>query len=366
MITRLLFISILTMTVTLLSAQGTKIPLYVGTYTSDKGSKGIYEFEFDTQTGDAKLIRETATPSPSFIDRSSRFLIAANELTDGNQSISSFAITNNGLKFINKVGTGGSAPCHIVMDKDRKFAVASNYLGGALDLFSLADNGEILSKEDTKIYNGSSVDKKRQDASHIHSTFIGPDKLLYVSDLGADKIYVLDVVKDKGGKLQFKEVNTLTSKLGGGPRHIAFHPNGKYLYSLLEMTGDIELFKKVGKSWKSQQVISMRKEGFDGKSGAADLKLSSDGKFLYSTDRVDANTITVFSVAKNGTLKQVQVSSVFGKGPRNFNFSPDERFVLVANQLTDEIVLFNRDKKSGLLSDSGKRIKAFTPVCILF
>jgi len=366
MITRIIFILFFSMNVTLMYAQSTKIPLYVGSYTSENGSKGIYEFEFDTQTADATLVRETSTPSPSFIARNKNILLAANELTDGNQSVSSFEITKDGLKFINKLGTDGSAPCHVVLGKDGKFAVVSNYLGGALNLYALSEKGEILSKDDTKLYNGSSVNKNRQEASHVHSAFFGPDNHLYVSDLGADKIYILDIKKNEAGRYKFQEVGTIDVKKGGGPRHIAFHPKGKYLYSLMEMTGDIEVFEKKNNTWESVQLTSMRDAGFTGESGAADLKLSADNKFLYATDRIDANTITVFSVGKNGKLKQVQVSSVMGKGPRNFNFSPDERFVLVANQLTDEIVVFNRDKKSGKLTDSGKRIKASKPVCVLF
>ena len=364
--TRQLFFLFLFMNVTLTKAQNTQIPLYIGTYTSPNGSKGIYEFSFDTKTGDANLVRETSTPNPSFLDRRGYFLLAANEMTDGSQSLSSFSLGKEGLTFQNKLATGGSAPCHVVIGKDAEYAVVSNYLGGALDLFQLSPKGEVLSKDDTKLYHGKSVDKARQEASHIHSAFFGPDNLLYISDLGADKIYILDIQKTDNGKFQFVEKGELNVNLGGGPRHIAFHPNGNVLYSLMEMTGDIEVFKKKDGVWDSYQIISMRSPEFEGKSGAADIKVSSDGKFLYSTDRIDANTITTFAVGKNGKLRRKEVISVQGKGPRNFNFSPDERFILVGNQLTDEIVVFNRDKKSGKLTDSGKRIKASKPVSILF
>ena len=366
MITRLIFILCLGMNFTYALAQNTTIPLYVGTYTSENGSKGIYEFEFDSEKGTAVLKREAETASPSFIARNNTFLLAANELTDGNQGVSAFAITSQGLKFINKMGTDGSAPCHVVIDKSGKFAVVSNYLGGALNIFSLSVEGKLLAKDDAKFYHGSSIDPKRQEASHIHSTFIGPDGLFYVSDLGADKIYVLDVQQGPSGKYKFKDVDLIETKKGGGPRHLAFHPKGNILYSLMEMTGDIEVFKKVDGTWNSAQLISMHAAGFTGKSGAADVKISADGKFLYSTDRIDANSISVFSISRNGKLKKLQVTSVLGKGPRNFNFSPDERFVLVGNQLSDEIVVFNRNAKTGKLTDSGNRIKASKPVCILF
>src|SRR5690606_35305033 len=241
---RLLLLLFLFMNVTLTQGQDTQIPLYVGTYTSPNGNNSINELSFNTNTVYATLVRKTTTANPSFIDSSENFLLTANEMTDGSQSLSSFSLGKDGLTFQNKLATGGSAPCHVVIAKDGQYAVVSNYLGGALDLFQLSPKGEILSKDDTKLYKGKSVDKARQEASHIHSAFFGPDNLLYVSDLGGDKIYILDIQKTDKGKFQFVEKGKINVNLGGGPRHIAFHPNGKVLYSLMEMTGDVEVFKK--------------------------------------------------------------------------------------------------------------------------
>lgn len=341
-----------------------QIPLYIGTYTQKNESKGIYTFAFDTKTGDATLLSETETASPSFLARHKNILLAANELTDGNQSVSAFRIENGKLQFLNKLPTTGSAPCHVIIDTKGKYAVVSNYLGGALDLYAIDKNGQIR-QDDHKKYSGSSVDTKRQEAPHIHSAFQGPDGKIYVSDLGTDLIHVL-TVKLEDGKYQFNGVETIQTPKGAGPRHIAFHPNKKYFYALMEMSADVVVYEKTGNSWKQKQVINMNAEGFSGKDGAADVKVSKDGKFVYASNRVDANTISTFAVQKDGSLNKIQVQSVLGKGPRNFNFSPDQNFLLVGNQLSNEVVIFKRDKKTGLLNDSGKRIKAFKPVCLIF
>jgi len=329
-------------------------------------SKGIYVYEFDTQTAQVSLKQEVETSNPSFLAKSkNNFLLAVNESTDGEQSLSSFTRSSDQLSFINKVGTDGGAPCHVLLGGEDRYAVVSNYVGGALNLYALGQDGEILSKDDTKMYHGSSVDSNRQKESHIHSAFMGPDELIYVSDLGADKIYCLQV-ESKDGKFQFVTKDSIQTPAGGGPRHLAFHPKKDIFYSLMEMTGDVVVFQKEGNKWANKQVINMNADDFQGKNGAADIKVSADGKFVYATNRVDANSITCFQVQEDGGLAKIQVTSVLGKGPRSFNFTPDEKYILVANQLSDEVVIFDRDQETGLLTDSHKRIDAYKPVSVVF
>ncbi len=358
-------ILIMLLTAQISTAQNKLIPMFVGTYTSEGGSKGIYSYLLDMETCDAELQSEVETPSPSFLARTDKFLIAVNELGGGNQSLSSFNLKDEILTFENKVSTKGAAPCHVLLGDKGQYAVVSNYSGGSLALYSIDKNGHISEMDDFREFKGGSVNKARQNASHIHSAFLGPDKAVYVSDLGADQIYVFDVLKE-GGKYKFSEKETIDVPKGSGPRHIAFHPKGKTMYSLQELTGDIIVFKKEKSKWVQSQVINMNDANFKGEHGAADLKISTDGKYLYSTNRVDANTISTFEIKKDGTLSLKQVLSVEGKGPRNLNITPNGKFVLVTNQLSDEIVVFARDTKTGELKDSGKRIEVSKPVCVIF
>lgn len=340
--------------------------LFVGTYTEPGGSQGIQHYRYDFSTDSVEFIAEIPAENPSFLARSSSFLLAVNEMTNGEQALSSFAYSaEKGLTPINSMPTGGTAPCHVVLAEDGTYAVVSNYLGGAVDLFSIGPSGDILAKEDTKRYRGGSVNKARQESSHMHSAFFGPEGFLYVSDLGSDKIYRLEVVKNQES-LAFVEHEAITVPAGGGPRHLVFHPSGNYFYALMELTGEVLSFVKSGEQWELTGRFDMNRDDFTGSNGAADIKISSDGNFLYATNRGDAHTITCFQVGNEGELRKVQVISVGGEGPRNFNFSPDEERILVGNQLTDEIAVFNRDQTSGMLEDSGKRIEVSQPVCILF
>jgi len=343
-----------------------KSPLYVGTYTAAQESKGIYELEFDSKTADIKYKNVVETSNPSFLARKGKLILAVNELVNGKQALTSFRITENGFKLLNSLPTTGQAPCHVIIEeKNQKYAVVSNYLGGALDLYALNEDGSIKSLDDSVHFKGSSVNKARQEASHVHSAFQGPDQRVYVSDLGTDKIHVLEIVEN-GHAFKFVEKEIIQTPKGAGPRHLTFHPNGKWLYALMELTGDLVMYKQENGSWKEQQVISMNGPSFTGNNGAADVKITTNGKQVYATNRGEANTITLFKVLKNGELQRDQVVSVLGNGPRNFNFSPDEKFILVGNQNSNEIVVFHRDTKSGLLKDSGKRFSVFKPVCLIF
>ncbi len=365
MIKRYFSVALILMTVVVTEIKAQKIPLYIGTYTEKGGSKGIYTFSFDTETADVTLLSETETPSPSFIARKNELLLAVNELTDGNQSISAFQIEGARLKFLNKLPTTGSAPCHVLLDPKGKYAIVSNYLGGTLDIYGIDPQKGLIGHEGNVKFEGSGPNKKRQDAPHIHSTFFGKDNHVYVSDLGSDQIYEFQVQK-KDGKHALNLASIIKTPAGAGPRHLAFHPKKKIFYAIMEMTADVLVYEKENDTWVEKQRLNMNGEGFSGNSGAADIKVSKDGRFVYATDRVDANNITSFKVLRDGTLDKIQVQSVLGKGPRNFNFSPDEKFVLVGNQISNEVVIFKRDKKTGLLTDSGKRINAFKPVCLIF
>ena len=365
MFLRIFFLLFSAMSILSCTPKVTKIPLYIGTYTLPGESKGIYVYEFDTQSAQVSLKQEIETSNPSFLAKSDKFLLAVNETTNGEQSLSSFSLVSDQVNFINKLGTDGGAPCHVLLDGEGRYAVVSNYLGGALNLYALDGDGKILSKDDTKMYHGSSIDSSRQKESHIHSAFMGPDELIYVSDLGADQIYCLQV-ESNAGKLQFVTKDSIQTPLGGGPRHLAFHPTKEIFYALMEMTGDVVVYHKEANKWISKQVINMNADDFQGENGAADIKVSSDGKFVYATNRIDANSITCFEVKENGELAKTQVTSVIGKGPRSFSFSPDEKYILVANQLSDEVVIFGRDQETGLLEDTKKRIEAFKPVSVVF
>ena len=189
---------------------------------------------------------------------------------------------------------------------------------------------------------------------------------MFVPDLGIDKVmvYAFDV---KTGKLTPAKKPFSSARAGAGPRHFDFHPSGKFAYLVEELTGAVTVFTYDAGTGalKALQTISSLPADYKGPVGSADIHVSPDGKFLYCSNRGESNTIGILSINKsNGQLEWVDHQSTLGKTPRNFNFDPTGNFLLVANQNSDEIVIFKRDKATGLLTDSGKRIKVSKPVCL--
>jgi 6-phosphogluconolactonase len=196
--------------------------------------------------------------------------------------------------------------------------------------------------------------------------YFSPDKkFVFVNDLGADKLSVYNYNPAGGEKtLVFKE--SVALKAGSGPRHLAFSPSGIFVYVLGELDGSLTVFSYNNNKLEKVQETTVGSAIFGGKHGAADIHFSNDGKYLYTTNRGDANTISTFKVHANGMVNLVQQISTQGAAPRNFTIDPNDNFLLVANQNTNNIVIYKRDKATGFLTTTGKEIKLCQPVCLVF
>lgn len=343
--------------------------MFVGTYTNGTGSKGIYRFNFDAATGEVRPISVIESPNPSFLAKYENRLLAVNEGEGEQATLSLFDIATANVKLIDKSTTLGDHPCHVAFDAAGNIALVSNYSGGSLALFSLTDNRTKLILHDLLEYEGNGPDPERQEQAHIHSAFFN-DGLAYVSDLGNDQIHVYGLSHDgtdlRNGALTLNEQTIIHTIKGGGARHLTFSADGQTLYSLQELTGQIAVFRQENDEWVLKQIVALYGDGFEGKQGGADVKISPDGGSLYATNRGDANLIVHYTVLPNGLLEWQNKYSVQGANPRNFAITPDGGYVLVANQDTNRIVVFKRDAFTGDLEDTGKRIEVPAPVCILF
>jgi 6-phosphogluconolactonase len=345
--------------------------LIIGTYTNSGKSLGIYVYSFNSRTGDfnfRSVTKGVENPSYLCLSDNQKFLYAVNEVTNGYVSSFSFNPDKGELSFLNKVNSMGADPCYISIEKKSKSVFVGNYSGGNLSAFTVLPNGALSEAVQTIQHSGNSINTQRQEKAHVHSTVISPDEqVLFVADLGTDKLNSYRINNSGEAEiLSATEQNSILVKAGSGPRHLTFHPNGKFAYLIHELTAEVSVYTYQSGQLNFVQTVSMVAPGYTGGVGAADIHVSPDGKFLYASNRGDANELVIYSVTKDGKLKLVGRQSTLGKTPRNFAITPEGNFLLIANQNSDEIVIFKRNKKTGMLTDTGKKIEVGSPVCLLF
>jgi 6-phosphogluconolactonase len=375
--------------------------LYVGTYTGfkyvhhsktwgvgDSHSKGIYVSRFHAATGELsepELAAEIVNPSFLTISPNNKYLYAISEdpyslgpPLDHSSYVSAFAIdpTTGHLHLLNTVPASGTSTCFISIDMSGKYVMVSNFGSGSTSVIRVRDDGSLGELTSFMQDVGHSIDPSIQSEPHTHSVIVSPDnRYAIVSDLGLDKVLIFKF-DGETGKLSPPNPPSVSVYPGGGPRHFAFDPSGKFGYQLSEMSGVVDVFSwDPGKGTLTtiQRVHTVPHDFFGG-NHSAEIEIRPDGKFLYESNRRTQgenvrgpDTIGVFAIdTKDGTLTPIEHTLSGGVMPRNFKIDPTGKFLLTANQLSNNIVVFNIDNKTGKLSPSGKEIKVDTPVCLKF
>jgi 6-phosphogluconolactonase len=355
-------------TLATLQAQKNKLNLIVGTYTKSCDSKGIYVYEFDSKTGDFKLKNNTENiinPSYLAISNDGKFVYSVSE-NDKKSSVSAFAFNSKSgkLDLMNHQNPNGLNPCYIINDEVN--VITANYSSGNISVLGKNNDGSIGEVKQVVQHTGKGINAMRQEAPHAHMVCFSPDKkYVLANDLGTDNVYVYQY-NPNGGNEILKLKSRMDVKSGSGPRHLIFSKNGKQVYLLQELDGTITSFTYADGILNKVSETTVVASDFKGDISAADIHISPDGKFLYATNRGTANDISAFKISRNGKLKFVQKISTLGKGPRNFTIDPTGNFLLVGHQYTNDIVIFKRNKKTGLLTDTGKKIELCSPVCLVF
>jgi 6-phosphogluconolactonase len=345
--------------------------LFIGTYTSGQ-SRGIYVYRFHESTGTGTEVSTIKAKNPSYICLSAdgKHLYATDEEeADGAVGAYAFEPSTGQLAFLNSQSSLGTCPCYVAEDKTGKWVFVANYCSGSLAAFSVNNDGSLAPASQTIQHSGRGPDTARQASAHVHSTiFSANEKFLLAADLGMDKEYVYGFHPGLNSPLNEIRDSIASLKPGTGPRHIVFHPVKPWVYIIGELTGTIDAFRFDTVSGKLThfQRIRTTPESFKGFAGSADIHIRADGKFLYASNRGDANTLAVFAISKTGNLESRQYISVMGKHPRNFVIDPTSRFLLVANRDTDNIVVFSINAVTGLLKDTGEQIHIPNPVCLKF
>lgn len=350
---------------------------FVGTYTSKTSSKGIYAYRFDANKGQLTPIgvsAEAVDPSFLAVHPNGKYLYAVNEIGNFNGevsgAVSAFAIDakNGGLKLLNQVPTRGAGPCYVSLDKSGSFVLVANYDSGSIASFPVRGDGSLGTASGFVQHSGTGPDKERQEGPHAHWIGTSPDNRFALAvDLGLDQVIVYGFDPDKG---VFTPMLSGFAKVkpGSGPRHLAFHPDGKFAYVLSEMASSVTVFSYKAKtgSFSALQTVSTLPNDYSGPKEAAEIAVHPSGKYLYTSNR-GHDSIAVFSIdQKKGTLKSLGQVLTGGKTPRHFAIDPTGTYLLAENQESNNIVVFHIDPASGGLTPTGQTVEVPSPVCLTF
>ncbi len=365
---------------------------YVGSYTgavaNGGNGQGIYLFEMDARTGELKnrrLMAETRNPSWIVIHPSKSFLYAVNEVSDGEASggsVTAFAIDarTGDLHELNRVSSMGAGPAYVTLDRTRRFALVANYGDGSVAVLPILADGSLGAAVDVKRDHGQigatraahgplgSFAISGHDGPHAH--MIAPDRMnrfVLVTDLGQDRIYCYRFDATTG-KLYASEAQPfMTLPPGDGPRHFAFHPNGKWLYSIQEEASTVVLFHYDSQSGSlaAEQTVSTLPPAFAGTSFASEILIAPNGRFLYAANRLH-DTIAAFAIGAEGRLTRLGEASTMGDYPSQCAIDPSGKFLYACNRRSDAVTCFRIDSPAGLPVFSGRYTAVGSPACIAF
>ena len=347
--------------------------IYVGTYTSGK-SEGIYGYHFDPESGKLTRFNSFKSINPSFlaIDRTKRYLYAVNEVGEyagkPGGGVSAYKIERTGnLRLLNEQATQGADPCYLTVDRSNKTLLVANYTGGNVTVLPIRPDGTLGMVMDVEQHEGVGI-KEQQKGPHAHCIILDRfERHALAADLGIDKVMIYRFDRATG-KLTPAQQAFAELQAGAGPRHLNFHPNGKFLYVINELDSSMTAFKYNERNGTLTHIdtVSTLPSDFSGVSYCADVHVSPSGKFLYGSNR-GHNSIVVFEIDQpTGKIKLVEHVSTEGNWPRNFTLDPSGRFLLVANQRSDSVVTFSIDARTGRLTPTGNVEEIPSPVCLKF
>lgn len=322
----------------ILYAQNPIYYLLIGTYTTGSKSDGIYVYRFNPNKGEATFVSKTSgVQNPSYLDisKDGKFVYAVNENQNAEPGeLSAFALDKKKgeLLFLNKQPTDGFAPCYVSADSSGKNVITANYAGGNISVFKTNADGSLQPHVQLVGHEGYGVNVERQEMPHPHSVVFSPDqKFVFSADLGNDRLYQYNFTPNSASDvLTPTDPAYYTIEDGFGPRHFTFSPDGKNGYLLNELSGQVMVFTYTNGKLNPVQTIASTAAGNKNERGSADIHITPNGKYLYTSNRGAANDITIFKVQSNGTLLEAGHQAV-ATTPRNFMIDPTGRFLLVAS-----------------------------------
>lgn len=347
---------------------------YVGTYTDD-ARKGIHVLETDSRTGAIRPLSSLhgiENPTYLAVNRARTRLYAVRGFQNGapqetNGAVAAYAIDGHALTLINCCPTRATVPCYIALDHAEQTLAYAEYGAAHAGLLALNPDGSIdPASEITVQHSGSGPDPVRQERAHAHCAEVTPDgKWLCVCDLGLDQVVVYDFPRWRSG-LRAVPALTIHAAPGAGPRHIRFLPNGRFAYLLNELDSTVVALHYTGEGFIVKQTISALPDGFDGESKAAAVKVSADGRFLFTSNRGYDSIATFAITAESGWLTRLAVSPLTGSFPRDFAFVPGSNLLLVGHKRSNEVAAYAFDPATGAITRRDGTYAVHRPTCIVF
>ncbi len=364
---------------TLVQARAASERIYIGTYTNNGPSLGVYTLTLDTSSGalsKAVPVAELRNPSFLALNPVKPVIYATCELAgpDGSPigGLTALAMnpaTGDLRPLDQRTIAGKSAPCHVIVDPSGRAVLAAQYNEAIVSSFPVLADGSLGPIGSIVHHAGKTgPNVARQEHPHAHSFSISPDgRYAFACDLGMDRIVAYRLDAAKGTITPEPELDAKADP-GAGPRHSKFSADARYFYVVTEMTGTVEVYSYDAPTGRLAriQTLSALPEGFTGFNGSAEIKISPDGRFVYASDR-GPDLIAVFARnPQTGLLTPVEQVSCGGKHPRNFALSSDGRWLVCANRDTNNLAVFRVDDLSGRLTMISNNTEVPQAVCVLF
>jgi 6-phosphogluconolactonase len=348
---------------------------YVGTYTGPR-SRGVYGFRFDRLTGTAQplgCVAETRNPSFLAVHPSRKHLYAVNEVSDFQQdasqggAVAAFRIhpDTGALTLLNQRSSGGAGPCHLNVDRTGRHVLVANYGGGSVAVLPVLEDGALGPATAVVRHTGSSVNPRRQREPHAHSVNLSPDnRFALVADLGTDRVMIYRFDAERG-TLVAHEPPFMALPPGSGPRHLAFHPDGRMVCVVNELLSTVAVFDYAAQGVLTpRQTVATLPGTFQGENTTAEVVVHPAGRFVYASNR-GHDSLATFAIGADGRLQPSGHTPSGGRTPRNFALDPSG-YLWAANQGSDSVQIFRVEPATGVLTPTGEPIQVGSPVCIRF
>jgi 6-phosphogluconolactonase len=364
------------------------LPLvYVGTYSEpilfgtgqvlQGQGKGIHAFRLDPSTGalrESGITGGVRNSSYLAFDPSRRFLYCVNELKEfegaASGAVSAFSVdkASGTLSFINMKASRGTDPCHLRVDATGRNLLVANFASGSVSVLPIGADGALGDAVDFKQHAGSSVDPRRQAGPHAHAVEIDREnRHVFVPDLGLDRVLIYRFDPATGRLVENEQQPFVATAPGAGPRQLVFHPGGRFAYLINELNSTLTAYSYEAEAGRLSELETLPTlpADFSGPSTCAEVQVHPSGRFLYGSNR-GHDSLALYALGADGRMTPIGHESTRGRIPRNFDISPDGRFLAAANQDSHSIVMFRIDEATGRLTATGSVVEAGTPICVRF